>query len=587
MKNITTLKPFKHLCMTIGNLPSSYVDSMSYYECLLWLCKYLQETVIPAINNNADAVSELQGLYVQLKNYVDNYFTNLDVQEEINNKLDEMYESGKLQEIILKQQYVTVEQFKVESDIDDTTAFQLAINDGRPVYLLDKTYTVSDKLTINEQTRIIGKSMTDTIINFTDTTTHLFEYETPVMTSAYDHKTNIELSNFKVIAKRFIKINDNTLSESNWVKQGSLLHLTFKNLWLNGTYRTDVDNNKNTNVVPTLSELLEYGYAFNLNSIFDSVIENCNIQDYGVGIYLKGCDINTIKENRLNGNGVHIWTERINAYGSQNRIIHNDILGNRRYGGIRIESTRYDTIEDNYFENYTASGCMIKSNNDYGLSIINNRIDNPQIQNIRIMELSPRVDAKILNNRLNPNSNYKTYCYIGIENYGNGNTAKTYNVATFKNNCDGILIEGGAYTSTDYDNINVISPYHIDYSCMNIGGALYKAPWAVYDEDTGLYGFVGDTLSSNQLVVRFDKRKRLYGKFPKIRIYYKSLTNNTQYAQIKGDDSVLFGNNFPINNDGKLHYYDIDLTSNENIYDTITVTLPARADVTIFRIELI
>ena len=38
------LPPFKHLCMTIGNLPSSYVDSMSYYECLLWLINYLQKT---------------------------------------------------------------------------------------------------------------------------------------------------------------------------------------------------------------------------------------------------------------------------------------------------------------------------------------------------------------------------------------------------------------------------------------------------------------------------------------------------------------------------------------------------------------
>ena len=91
---------FKKFCMTIGNLPSSYVESLSYYECLMWLCKYLEDTVIPAINNNAEALTELQGLYIELKSYVDNYFDNLDVQEEINNKLDDMVEAGTLQEII-------------------------------------------------------------------------------------------------------------------------------------------------------------------------------------------------------------------------------------------------------------------------------------------------------------------------------------------------------------------------------------------------------------------------------------------------------------------------------------------------------
>lgn len=98
--DINSLKPFTRFCCSIGAIPSSYLVSMSYEEQLLWLCDYLQNTVIPTVNNNGQAVAELQGLYVQLKNYVDNYFTNLDVQEEINNKLDEMAENGELQAIL-------------------------------------------------------------------------------------------------------------------------------------------------------------------------------------------------------------------------------------------------------------------------------------------------------------------------------------------------------------------------------------------------------------------------------------------------------------------------------------------------------
>lgn len=100
LKPVGKLNPFAKFCCTIGNLPTSYMISLTYEEQLIWLCNYLEKTVIPAVNTNAEAVQELQELYVVLQNYVDNYFENLDVQEEINNKLDDMAESGQLQQII-------------------------------------------------------------------------------------------------------------------------------------------------------------------------------------------------------------------------------------------------------------------------------------------------------------------------------------------------------------------------------------------------------------------------------------------------------------------------------------------------------
>lgn len=100
LKPVQGLRPFTKFCCTIGNLPASYLAGMTYEEQLLWFCDYLQNTVIPTVNNNAEAVEELQNLYVELKSYVDNYFTDLNIQNEINNKLDEMAENGELQEII-------------------------------------------------------------------------------------------------------------------------------------------------------------------------------------------------------------------------------------------------------------------------------------------------------------------------------------------------------------------------------------------------------------------------------------------------------------------------------------------------------
>ena len=102
MNNIEKLpfRPFTKFCMSIGQVPTSYLAGLTIEEQLLWLCSYLEKNVIPVVNNNAEAVEELQALYTQLKDYVDHYFDNLDVQEEINNKLDEMAESGQLTDII-------------------------------------------------------------------------------------------------------------------------------------------------------------------------------------------------------------------------------------------------------------------------------------------------------------------------------------------------------------------------------------------------------------------------------------------------------------------------------------------------------
>lgn len=85
-------------------------DALTDYELICKVIEYLnsvinsQNEVIAEverfetdITNNFD---RLEGLFNDLKSFVDNYFDNLDVQEEINNKLEDMVEDGTLQEII-------------------------------------------------------------------------------------------------------------------------------------------------------------------------------------------------------------------------------------------------------------------------------------------------------------------------------------------------------------------------------------------------------------------------------------------------------------------------------------------------------
>ena len=97
---IKFLPPFKRMCMSIGTLPSSFYASMSYYESMVWLYEYLKNEVIPVVNNNSEVVEELQTAFNTLETYINDYFSNLDVQEEINKKLDEMAEDGTMTNLI-------------------------------------------------------------------------------------------------------------------------------------------------------------------------------------------------------------------------------------------------------------------------------------------------------------------------------------------------------------------------------------------------------------------------------------------------------------------------------------------------------
>lgn len=112
-------------------IPLAFDESMSYYETLCGLLDYLKNTINPTINNNADALIELQ-------NYVTHYFDNLNVQEEINNKLDEMVKDGTLQEIIT--QYLQINGILGFNKISDLISATNLINGSICKTLGDNSY---------------------------------------------------------------------------------------------------------------------------------------------------------------------------------------------------------------------------------------------------------------------------------------------------------------------------------------------------------------------------------------------------------------------------------------------------------------
>ena len=102
-KNLTPFKWF-----VLENFPFIEADFDALTEWQLF-CKLGKEInkIIESHNVVGTEMEKFSQAFIELQNYVNNYFKNLDVQDEINNKLNEMAQSGELTEIILN--YISVE----------------------------------------------------------------------------------------------------------------------------------------------------------------------------------------------------------------------------------------------------------------------------------------------------------------------------------------------------------------------------------------------------------------------------------------------------------------------------------------------
>lgn len=95
-KNLTPFKWF-----VLENFPFIEADFDALTEWQLF-CKLGKEInkIIDSQNVVGSEMEKFSQAFIELQNYVNNYFDNLDVQDEINNKLNEMSKDGTLQEII-------------------------------------------------------------------------------------------------------------------------------------------------------------------------------------------------------------------------------------------------------------------------------------------------------------------------------------------------------------------------------------------------------------------------------------------------------------------------------------------------------
>ena len=141
------LQPFRFWCQHV--LPLVYDDSLSYYELLTKVVDYINN-IIADVNIVESNMQSLLDSYNQLQNYVNDYFSNIDIQSEINNKLDEMATDGTLSNLVAPVITAWLTE-NIDTNIDG--------------YVVDKSLTVANAAADAKYTGIAIKKERDRAIS--------------------------------------------------------------------------------------------------------------------------------------------------------------------------------------------------------------------------------------------------------------------------------------------------------------------------------------------------------------------------------------------------------------------------------------
>lgn len=110
-KNYINLTPFKGWVLENFPFIEADFDCITNYQLICKLTEYLNN-VISNQNQVQELGTELVTAYNELLNYVNTYFDNLDVQQEVNNKLDDMAQDGTLTDLIAGYVDPVIDNFK-------------------------------------------------------------------------------------------------------------------------------------------------------------------------------------------------------------------------------------------------------------------------------------------------------------------------------------------------------------------------------------------------------------------------------------------------------------------------------------------
>lgn len=349
-------------------------DALTDYQLLCKVVEYLNK-VITSQNEVIEITKSLTLAFNELQSFVEHYFENLDVQEEINNKLDQMAEDGTLQEIIgsylqsnVAWTFNTIDDMKnatnlVAGSYAQTVGFH-KVNDGGGAM-----YYITDSGTANEMDVIvIGSLYANLVIPSVLVPEQVGAYGDGVHNDTTAFKRSLELSkrihlkgNYRVDS--FDVENLTIEGESNIVTITSPIHLLDNSKISNFTIKTISESDKHLirisgnsdnvynditidHITMTYDESTGTEVALTANYCKNLTITNCDI--YVGGTELNHCSYFTINNNHYNGGFIN-----------KNEGIHTSVYSEN---GI-ISSNKFENLKAEAIDTFSSGNRIVITNN--------------------------------------------------------------------------------------------------------------------------------------------------------------------------------------------------------------------------------
>ena len=439
MANIAKLPLFCR-CV-IQNFPfiEEDFDALTNYELICKVVEYLNK-VITSQNEVIDVANSLSESFQQLHDYVANYFDNLDVQEEINNKLDAMVEDGTLQEIITSYiqsnvawTFDTVSDMKQATNLINgsyarTIGYYNVNDDGGSLYYISDTGTADEGATI-----AIGDNL----------------YAHLVVGSS----VNVE----QFGAKGDGTSNDQDAINLAIQSSASTIRFNGKTYAIKG-YEDGQPEGGTTGLTGTTGVVLASNKIIDLNCSIIKIIPN-NRQNYNGFTLVNVHDI-TIKNGTIFGDvSTHTDAGGEWGYGISLRLAKNIVLENlicTKCWGDGINLNNNGTPNADYNTNILISNCICDDNRRQGMSIENGK--NIIVENSQF---------------INTGDTHSTSPASGVDvepNYDTVDGIEFINCKFNKNSNQGLLVQGSNVSNVLVQLCEVLENLHSGLGVMSVAG---------------------------------------------------------------------------------------------------------------------
>lgn len=76
---MSLISNFRRFPKSIGELPTSYRESISYEEQILWLCNFIEKEILPSIDISKETIEEIKSSFNSLKEELDSSVSDLEL----------------------------------------------------------------------------------------------------------------------------------------------------------------------------------------------------------------------------------------------------------------------------------------------------------------------------------------------------------------------------------------------------------------------------------------------------------------------------------------------------------------------------